>query len=136
MNAASLSEPAILSADAQGQVAQDCIEDGILPSSDPVWALCLRQQILLLRKAFATMVQHSLDKLQAAFREALPLPEDVNYSQIIYGQTKGWDSIAHMTLIAAIETQFDVMLNTEELIALSSFSKAQELLQQHGVTFE
>ena len=82
------------------------------------------------------MVQHSLDKLQAAFREALPLPEHVNYSQIMYGQTKGWDSIAHMTLIAAIETQFDVMLSTEELIALSSFSKARELLQHHGVTFE
>jgi acyl carrier protein len=54
----------------------------------------------------------------------------------MYGQTKGWDSIAHMTLIAAIETQFDVMLSTEELIALSSFSKARELLQHHGVTFE
>ena len=81
-------------------------------------------------------MQDSLDKLKSAFREALPLPENANYDEIVYGQTNGWDSIAHMTLIAAIETQFDVMLTTEQLIALSSFSKAQQLLQQHGVTFE
>jgi acyl carrier protein len=81
-------------------------------------------------------VQDPLAKLKSAFREALPLPDDVNYDQVVYGQTNGWDSIAHMTLIVAIETQFDVMLTTEQLIALSSFSKAQELLQQHGVTFE
>ena len=81
-------------------------------------------------------MQNSLDKLKSAFREALPLPDDVNYDRVAYGQTNGWDSIAHMKLIAAIENQFDLMLTTDELISLSSFSKAQELLQQHGVTFK
>jgi acyl carrier protein len=83
-----------------------------------------------------TTVQNSLDKLKSAFREALPLPDDVNYDHVEYLQTGGWDSIAHMKLIAAIENQFDLMLTTDELISLSSFSKAQELLQQHGVTFK
>lgn len=81
-------------------------------------------------------MNNSLEKLKSAFGAALPLTDDTDYSQIVYGKTNGWDSIAHMTLIAEIETQFDVMLTTDELIALSSFSKAQELLQQHGVTFE
>lgn len=78
----------------------------------------------------------SLDKLKYAFREALPLPDDINYDDIVYGHTAGWDSIAHMRLIAAIETQFDVMFTTDQLIGLSSFSKAQELLKQHSVRFE
>jgi acyl carrier protein len=86
-------------------------------------------------RPFVTVVQNSLEKLQSAFGAALPLTDNVDYNQIVYGQTNGWDSIAHMTLIAEIETQFDVMLTTEELIALSSFSKAKELLRQHGVTF-
>jgi acyl carrier protein len=81
-------------------------------------------------------VQNSLEKLQSAFGAALPLADNVDYNQIVYGQTNGWDSIAHMTLIAEIENQFDVMLTTDELIALSSFSKAKELLQTHGVIFE
>jgi acyl carrier protein len=81
-------------------------------------------------------VQNSLEKLKSAFGAALPLTENADYNQIVYGQTNGWDSIAHMTLIAEIETQFDVMLTTDELIAMSSFSKAKELLQEHGVTFE
>lgn len=81
-------------------------------------------------------MQTSLDKLKAAFRAALPLGDGVEYEHIIYGQTNGWDSIAHMSLIAELETQFDVMLSTDELIALSSFSKAKELLQQHGLSFD
>lgn len=81
-------------------------------------------------------MQHSLEKLKSAFGTALPLADNTDHNQIVYGQTNGWDSIAHMTLIAEIETQFDVMLTTDELIALSSFSKAKELLEQHGVTFE
>lgn len=81
-------------------------------------------------------MQNSLEKLKSAFGAALPVTDNMDYSQIVYGHTQGWDSIAHMKLIAEIETEFDVMLTTEELIALSSFSKAKELLQQHGVTFE
>ena len=81
-------------------------------------------------------METSLDKLKSDFVAALPLSENVDYNQIIYGQTNGWDSIAHMTLVAELETQFDVMLTTDELIGLSSFSKAKELLQQHGVAFE
>lgn len=85
---------------------------------------------------FVTVVQNSLEKLKSAFGSALPLTDNTDYNQIVYGRTNGWDSIAHMTLVAEIETQFEVMLTTEELIALSSFLKAKELLQQHGVTFE
>jgi acyl carrier protein len=80
-------------------------------------------------------VQTSLDKLKAAFHAALPLADPVDYQQIIYGQTSGWDSIAHMSLIAEIETRFDIMLSTDELITLISFSKARELLLAHGVSF-
>jgi acyl carrier protein len=99
-------------------------------------AIVLRRQMKSFERPSVTTVQNSLEKLKSAFREALPLPDDVIYDHIEYGQTNGWDSIAHMRLIAAIETQFDLMLTTDELISLSSFPKAQELLRKYGVTFE
>jgi acyl carrier protein len=116
-------------------------ENAILPSGR-IGSRCSRRSsfgtsgINSFERPSITTVQDSLDKLKSAFREALPLPDDVNYDQVVYGQTAGWDSIAHMKLIAAIETQFDVMFTTDELIGLSSFSKARELLQQYSIRFE
>lgn len=81
-------------------------------------------------------MQSSVEKLKSAFAESMPLPESVNYEEIAYGKTDGWDSVAHMALITQIETDFDVMLDTEDVIDLSSFSKAKEILGKYGVTFE
>ena len=41
--------------------------------------------------------------------------------------------MAHMQLIAEIEATFDVMLNTDEVISLSSFERAREILRNHGI---
>jgi acyl carrier protein len=81
-------------------------------------------------------MQTGLDKLKNAFGEALPLPPGVNYEEIEYGKTEGWDSVAHMTLVAQIEGTFDVMLDTDEVVGLSSFVKARSVLNKHGVSLE
>lgn len=81
-------------------------------------------------------MQTALDKLKLAFGEAIPLSNRSNCDEIVYGKTEGWDSVAHMTLIAQIETTFDIMLGTDEVVDLSSFRKAKEILRGHGLTFE
>jgi acyl carrier protein len=78
----------------------------------------------------------SLEKLQKAFREGLALGDKVQYNNLAYGSTTGWDSVAHMGLVAMIETELDVMLSTDEVIDLSSFNKAKEILStKHGISF-
>ena len=53
-----------------------------------------------------------------------------------YGETDGWDSAAHMALIAEVEGAFDVMLDTDEVIGMSSFAVARQILTKHGIHFE
>jgi acyl carrier protein len=81
-------------------------------------------------------VQTNLEKLKSAFGEAFPLASAAHCDEIEYGRTEGWDSVAHMALIAQIEGTFDVMLDSNEVVELSSFSKAKEILGRYGVTFE
>lgn len=40
-----------------------------------------------------------------------------------------WDSVGHMGLIAAIEDEFDIMMDTDDIIDLSSFEKGKEILE-------
>jgi acyl-CoA synthetase (AMP-forming)/AMP-acid ligase II len=51
---------------------------------------------------------NNLDRLRAAFRTALGLPEDVDVDRLEYRGIEHWDSLAHLTLIAEIEDAFDV----------------------------
>ena len=42
-----------------------------------------------------------------------------------------WDSVGHMGLIAAIEDAFDIMMDTDDIIDLSSFEKGKEILAKN-----
>ena len=76
------------------------------------------------------------DRLRHAFRAALGLPGDAEVDDLAYRGITQWDSLAHMTLIAQLEDDFDVLLDTDEVVNLSSFAKAREILERHGVSFD
>ncbi len=40
-----------------------------------------------------------------------------------------------MALVAAIDDKFDIMLDTDDVIDMSSFGKAREILTKYGVGF-
>jgi acyl carrier protein len=68
-------------------------------------------------------------RLQEAFQLALALPADTDWPSLAYAQHEHWDSLGHMALIAEIEEAFEIMLETDDVIGLSSYPVAVELLQ-------
>ena len=81
------------------------------------------------------MVSSSMEKLKLAFINALGVTPDADFESLAFGQTPGWDSVAHMALISEIETAFDIMLATDDVIGMSSFAKAKEIVANNGVSF-
>lgn len=75
----------------------------------------------------------TIPQLDAAFRRALELSDATDVSGLKYRDIEQWDSIGHMALVAEIESEYDVMFSTDEVVALSSYDKAIELLRTHGV---
>jgi acyl carrier protein len=73
------------------------------------------------------------DRLKGVFVEALELPADVDVENLKYRDIEQWDSLGHMTLVAAIEDEFDVQLDTEQVIDMSSFKVAVDMLRSMGV---
>lgn len=76
------------------------------------------------------------DKLVQCFAKALGIPELELMNNLAYGAVQGWDSVGHMALVAAIEAEFDVVLDTDDIIAMSSLGKAKEILSKYGVPFD
>ncbi|MGW4502345.1 acyl carrier protein [Micromonospora sp. NPDC004336] len=75
-----------------------------------------------------------LERLRVVFRAALELSDDAVVDGLEYRGIENWDSLAHMSLVAAVEDEFGVMLDTDEVIDLSSFDRARQILEKHGVT--
>lgn len=69
----------------------------------------------------------NLEKYNQAFIESLEVTED-QLNGLQYQQIPNWDSVGHMGLIAAIEDAFDIMMDTDDLIDLSSYEKGKEIL--------
>ena len=51
--------------------------------------------------------------------------------QLEYQGISEWDSVGHMGLISALEDEFDIMMDTDDIIDLSSYTKGKEILTQN-----
>ena len=78
---------------------------------------------------------NNYEKLVGAFTSSLGISEDLVNDNLEYNGISEWDSIAHMTLIAELESIFDIMLDTDQIIDMSSVAKAKEILLTHDVNF-
>lgn len=75
------------------------------------------------------------NKLRQAFASGLNMAEaDVN-EDLQYASSLGWDSVAHMSLVAALESMFDIMLDADDIIDMSGYKKAREIVAKYGVQF-
>lgn len=69
--------------------------------------------------------------LEDAFRAQLQLPAEASVEELVYNESKGWDSLTHLNIVAAIEESFDIMLETDDVLDMSSYSKATEILAKY-----
>ena len=78
---------------------------------------------------------NNLDKLQQAFVTVMKIDPALVVDSFAYGEHREWDSLAHMALVAELEQAFGLMLDTEEIIAMSSVAEVRRILDVHGITF-
>ena len=73
--------------------------------------------------------------LYKSFAEALQIDISSISDQLKYQSITEWDSIAHMVLINEIETNFNVIIETDDVIDMSSVAKAKEILSKYNINF-
>lgn len=76
----------------------------------------------------------NVEKLAKVFADTFGISE-AETKGLQYQGIEQWDSVGHMTLVAAIEDDFDIQLDTDDIIDMSSFEKAQEILAKYDIQF-
>ena len=76
------------------------------------------------------------EKLRECFGRSLGITQERVTDDLAYNSLKEWDSVAHMALVVELEGEFDVMFDTDDILAMSTVAKAREILARYGVPFD
>jgi acyl carrier protein len=72
------------------------------------------------------------DRVFGAFKESFDLEDDTDTSKLVYQEYPAWTSIGHMILVAALESEFDTMLETDDILEMSNFEKAVSIMSKYA----
>lgn len=75
------------------------------------------------------------EKYNEAFMDSLDVKEE-ELEGLEYESIPAWDSVGHMTLVDAIETAFDISLETDDVVGLNSYKEGINILKKYDITIE
>ena len=70
-------------------------------------------------------------KYKQAFIDALLIDESILKGNLEYNAITEWDSIGHMSLVAELEDKYDIMMEMDDIIEMSSYEKGIEILKKN-----
>jgi len=73
-----------------------------------------------------------LEKITPVFRDVLDEPDLIISEETNASMVSGWDSFAHISLIVALEGEFNISFSTKELSEMTCVGDLLRLLEKKG----
>ena len=80
-------------------------------------------------------MKKNLEKYKKTFIQCLSIEKKDFKDSIEYNEIPEWDSIGHMTLISGLEEEFNISIDTDDIVDFSSFKKGREILEKYKINF-
>jgi acyl carrier protein len=71
------------------------------------------------------------EELRDIFATELKIANSDVTDQLAYAVHPKWDSLAHMSLVAAIEDKFDIYFEPDDVVDMSSFAVAKAIVKTY-----
>ena len=65
--------------------------------------------------------------------ECFSVSADILNADVAYQCVPAWDSVGHMAMVAALEEAFGIMMETEDIIELGSYTIGIDKLKKYGI---
>jgi len=72
-------------------------------------------------------------KYDEIFIEVFEISGDQLNDSLEYQSIEPWDSVGHMALMAALEDEFDIMLEMDDIIDFGTYLTGIETMKKYGV---
>ncbi len=70
----------------------------------------------------------NLEKLNQIFCEVYSVEESALNENFVNTNVETWDSIHQLSMVAAIEEAFDLMMDAEDILEMTSYENVKQLL--------
>ena len=70
------------------------------------------------------------EKMKSIFAEVFGIDEGTIVDDLAYASIAQWDSVAHMAMVAEVEDQFDIMLDTDDITEMSTFQISVDIVSR------
>lgn len=75
----------------------------------------------------------NLEKYNSVFASTFNVEESVLNDGFSSDSVDNWDSVTQLMLVNAMEDEFDVMLDTDDILQFKSYAKGKEILAKYDV---
>lgn len=75
----------------------------------------------------------NIKKYQHVFQEIFNAKEEELGADFTAMHVSRWDSVTQMALVTALETAFDIMFDTDDILEFDSYEKGKEILTRYDV---
>lgn len=79
------------------------------------------------------MLDTTRQKLEQVFRAVLELPDHADVTGIRQLNQASWDSLAHVSLVLAVESEFNLSIDMSDSVELTSFEAFALFLEENGL---
>ena len=76
----------------------------------------------------------NLEKLNGIFCEVFSVDAGALGAGFDNKSVEGWDSVRQLSLTAAVEDSFDIMLDPEDILEFTSYENARTILAKYDIT--
>lgn len=70
----------------------------------------------------------NLEKLNAIFVEVFAVDVEALNADFVNTNVEKWDSVRQLSLVASMEDNFEIMMDAEDILAITSYAAAKDVL--------
>lgn len=75
----------------------------------------------------------NLEKLNKIFCEVFSVEDSALNAEFNNANVDGWDSVRQLSLTTAVEDEFDIMLDAEDILEFTSYDNAKQVLAKYEI---
>ena len=75
----------------------------------------------------------NLEKYNDTYMSIFNVTEDALNEDFNFGTAPGWNSFAHMELIASLEDAFEIMFEVNDIMHFGGYENGKAILRRYGV---
>lgn len=78
----------------------------------------------------------NLDKFDTVFADVFEVEKSELGSDFCIDNVDNWDSVTQLSLVSDLEDEFDIMLDSEDILEFKSYEAGKAILTKYDINFD